>query len=317
MAVFRSKSFKASFDPAFDDLDLAEARDELAQGRWEPTRDLLEDTRRNWDRRAHRIRVLADAVAAAAWVERWQALDPGNADAAALRAQIEVVRLVRSRGSQVRETGSGKTEREVEELCRLASTLAPKDPVPWISLVTLSRAQSGLSRDGFWTRWQEMRNRDSWSRDGAHQTLIYLFGAWRGSHAEMYDFAYWLAGEAPEGSPLAVLPLVAHAESYRVRAADGRADSRAGLDYHWSGQQVNTDLDRILERWFLRTAASPAHAQAKADLNYLAHALIYADRHSDARPVMKAIGAHVTRLPWAYTGDPESTFAYWRNRLLS
>jgi len=80
---------------------------------------------------------------------------------------------------------------------------------------------------------------------------------------------------------------------------------------------VNADLDRILERWFLRTASAPAHAQAKADLNYLAHALIYADRHSDARPVMKAIGAHVTRLPWAYTGDPESTFAYWRNRLLT
>ena len=38
MAVFRSKAFKMSFDPAFDDLELAEARDELAQGRWEPAR---------------------------------------------------------------------------------------------------------------------------------------------------------------------------------------------------------------------------------------------------------------------------------------
>src|SRR6185503_2333446 len=112
MAVFRSKAFKASFDPAFDDLDLAEARDELAQGRWEPARDLLEDTRSNWDRRAHRVKVLADTVAASAWIERWQALDPHNADAATLRAQVEVVRAVRAR-SQVRDTGTTKTLDEV------------------------------------------------------------------------------------------------------------------------------------------------------------------------------------------------------------
>ena len=313
MAVFRSKGFKVSFDPAFDDLDLAEARDELAQGRWEPARDLLEDTRNNWDRRAHRIRVLAETVAASAWIERWQALDPHNPHAAALRAQVEVVRAVRSR-SQVSDTGTSKTLDEVEELCRRAASLSPKDPVPWISLITLARAQ-GASRDELWARWHELRQRDEWSRDGHHQTLIYLFATWQGSHAEMYDFAYWLAEEAPDGSPLAVLPLVAHAESYRSHAADKRSAHRAGLDMMWTEDQVGLDLDRILERWFRRPGRQ--HAQAKADLNYLAHALIYADRHADARPVLQAIGPHVTRLPWAYTGDPESSFTYWRQRLLT
>ncbi|MGH3297070.1 MAG: hypothetical protein ACRDVE_14240 [Actinocrinis sp.] len=312
MAVFRSKAFKASFDPAFDDLDLAEARDELAQGRWEPARDLLEDTRGNWDRRTHRVKVLADASAASAWIERWQALDPHNPDAAVLRAQVEVLRAVRSR-SQVRDTGTNKNARDVEDLCRRASSLSPKDPMPWVSLITLARAQ-GVNRDELWARWHEMRERDPWNRDGHHQALIYLFGSWHGSHAEMYDFAYWLAGEAPTGSPLAVLPLVAHAESYRAHVADKQAQNRAGLDMMWTEAQVGLDLDRILSHWFRRQERR--HAQAKADLNYLAHALIYADRHADARPVLQAIGPHVTRIPWTYTGEAESSFVYWRHRLL-
>jgi hypothetical protein len=312
MAVFRSKAFKASFDPAFDDLDLAEARDEFAQGRWEPARDLLEDTRNNWDRRSHRVKVLADAVAASAWVERWQALDPHNPDAATLRAYVEAMRLVRAR-AQVRDTGGNKTAADVEELCRRAATLSPKDPVPWIAMLMLARAQ-GAAREEFWARWHGMRERDPWNRDGHHQTLMYLFGSWQGSHAEMYDFAYWLAGEAPQGSALAVLPLVAHAESYRSHSTDKRAALRTGLDMMWTEDQVSLDLDRILEHWFRQPGRQ--HAQVKADLNYLAHALIYADRHADARPVLQAIGPHVTRVPWAYTGDPESSFTYWRQRLL-
>jgi len=111
-----------------------------------------------------------------------------------------------------------------------------------------------------------------------------------------------------------MLPLVAHAESYRSHSADKRAPVRAGLDMMWTEDQVSLDLDRILDKWFRRQQRE--HAQAKADLNYLAHALIYADRHTDARPVLKAIGQHVTRLPWAYTGEPESSFVYWRQRLL-
>src|SRR6202012_905626 len=119
--------------------------------------------------------------AASAWIERWQALDPHNPDAATLRAPVEAVRTVRAR-SQVRATGPSKTRQEVEDLSRRAASLSPKDPVPWISLITLARAQ-GASRDELWARWHELRQRDPWSRDGHHQTLIYLFATWQGSHA--------------------------------------------------------------------------------------------------------------------------------------
>jgi hypothetical protein len=313
MAMFRSKPFKATFDPAFDDLDLAEARDELSQGRWDPARDLLEDSRRNWDRRSHRVRVLADAAAGTSWVERWQSMDQHNPEAAVLRGQIEVVRALRAHAAAP-DGGRPRALREAEEHCRRAVALTPQDPTPWISLIALARVQ-GVGRDEFWQRWQGLRERDEWSRDGHHQTLIYLFAAWQGSQADMYDYAYWLAGEAPAGSPLAILPLVAHAESFRVRQADGRDEAPSGLNLHWTQPQVGVDLDAALNTWFRKS--NLRHAQAKADLNYLAHALIYADRAEDARPVMRAIDTHATQLPWVYTGAAESTFAYWRNRLVS
>jgi hypothetical protein len=311
--MFRAKPFKASFDPAYDDLDLVEARDEIVQGRWEPARDLLDDTRREYDRRAHRVRVLAEAVGTSPWIERWQALDPHNRDAAVLRAQVEVVRAAKAH-NQAAAAGVNRLVKAAEEQCRRAIALDPRDPTPWISLLTLARVQ-GASRDEFWRRWQELRDRDEWSREGNHQTLIYLFAAWQGSHTEMYDFAYWLAGQAPNGSPLAMLPLVAHAEAYRVRAVEAKASgSQAGLDLHWTRPQVQADLTGILTRWYL--VAEPDHAQAKLDLNYLAHALVYADRHAEAAKVFTSLGPYATKLPWIYTGDPESAFGYWRERLL-
>jgi hypothetical protein len=312
MAMFRSKPFKASFDPAYDDLDLVEARDEIVQGRWEPARDMLEESR-DFDRRVQRVRVLADAVGTNPWIERWQALDPHNRDAAVIRAQVEVVRAVRTH-AQPGAPGLARQTKVAEEQCQRAIALDARDPTPWISLLTLARVQ-GVSRDEFWRRWQELRDRDEWSREGNNQALIYLFAAWQGSHAEMYDFAYWLAGQAPNGSPLATLPLVAHAEAYRVRAVEAKAaGSQIGLDLHWTQDQVQSDLSGIMTRWF--RVSRPNHAQAKLDLNYLAHALVYADRHAEAAEVFTVIGAYATKLPWVYTGDPEQAFGYWRERLI-
>jgi hypothetical protein len=304
-----SRRFRSSSDPAFDDADLADARDELVQGTWEPARELLETAAADWDRRSHRIGVLAEAAAGAAWVEQWQLHDPRNRDVAVLRAQVEVVRVLRSATGATRGNTAGDAERH----CRRAAELAPEDPTPWVSLVTLARAQ-GSDRNEFWQRWQGVNTRDRVHRDGFHQALIFLFDAWYGSHAEMYDFAYWVAGEAPPGSPLAILPLVAHAESYRYRFAAYRGLDKAGLGLHWTQPQVGRDIDVALERW-LNANARP-HAQAMADRNYLLHALIHADRWRETRSLFEAIGPHLTRIPWTYTGDPETAFAYWRKRAL-
>jgi hypothetical protein len=261
--------------------------------------------------------VLAEAVANSAWVERWQILDPVNPDAALLRAQVETVRVLRSAASGA--AGHSETAAEALALGRHAAEMAPDDPTPWVVLLTLSRAtdRGGTTgRDEFWRRWQEMRARDPLNRDGHHEALAYLYQAWCGSHAEMYDFAYWLAADAPPGSPLAVLPLVAHAEVYRATvAAVARTGGVQPSPYeHWTRPQVRNDVAQVLRSWL--GSASVPHAQADLDRNYLLHALVFSGRADtdEARALFDAVGSHAMRAPWGYTGDPESSFSYWRQR---
>jgi hypothetical protein len=315
---------RVNFDPALGDFALAQARDALAQGNWEAPRDLLAGGRTattggrpDWDRRSHRVRVLAESVANSAWVESWQVLDPMNADAALLRAQVETFRVLRSAG------GSAATVRESAAadalaLCNHAAEMAPEDPTPWVVMLTLARAagrtSAGSGRDEFWRRWQEMRRRDEFNRDGHHEALAYLCASWCGSHVEMYDFAYWLASQAPPGSPLAVLPLVAHAEAYRAMAAGLPARAQPSPHVHWENPQVVADVDRVLRSWL--GSASVTHAQADMDRNYLLHALVFSGRgHGpEARALFEAVGSHATRIPWTYTGDAETSFLYWRQQ---
>jgi hypothetical protein len=323
-AKTRNDVLRVNMDPALGDLALAEARDALASGDWGPAREVLAETRHNysdphagpqWDRRSHRVRVLAEAVANSSWVERWQVLEPVNPDAALLRAQVETVRALR--GALAGTAGYLDTAAEAQDLCEYAAEMAPGDPTPWVVMLTLARAadrgRTG-SRDDFWRHWQEMRARDTFHRDGHHEALTYLFAAWCGSHAEMYDFAYWLAGQAPPGSPLAVLPLVAHAEVYRAATAEVAPQLRPSPHEHWSRHLVSTDVDRVLRSW-LGSAAVP-HAQADLDRNYLLHAMVHSGLidTDETRALFDAIGSHAMRVPWSYTGDPASSFLYWRER---
>ncbi|GAA2007788.1 hypothetical protein GCM10009838_87680 [Catenulispora subtropica] len=307
-------------DPALGDLALAEARDALASGEWGPAREVLAETRHGdsgpqWDWRSHRVRVLAEAVANSSWVERWQVLEPVNPDAALLRAQVETVRALR--GAVAGTAGYRETAAEAQDLCEHAAAMAPSDPTPWVAMLTLARAADrgrNAGRDDFWRRWQEMRARDAFNRDGHHEALTYLFAAWCGSHAEMYDFAYWLAGQAPPGSPLAVLPLVGHAEVYRAATAGVALQLRPSPQAHWGRRLVSTDVDRVLRSW-LGSAIVP-HAQADLDRNYLLHAMVLSGRvdTDETRALFDAIGSHAMRVPWSYTGDPASSFLYWRER---
>ena len=204
------------------DLALAEARDALASGEWGPARDVLAETRRalegpQWDRRSHRVRVLAEAVANSSL--GGALAGPGAGESGRRTAPGAGGDGPHAAGALTGGAGVPETAAEALDLCTHAAEMAPEDPTPWVVMLTLARAADRGRKSGheeFWHRWQQMRGRDAFNRDGQHEALMYLFDAWCGSHQEMYDFAYWLAGEAPQGSPLAALPLVAHAEVYRT-----------------------------------------------------------------------------------------------------
>lgn len=312
-AWLRRRSGAPLYDQAYGDRALAEGCQDMVMGRWEGARDLLaEQPRDDWDRRAHRLRLLADAAANRRTVDVWQASDPANPDAAVLRAETEVMRMFAAA-----RTGTlpGKESLDrAARMCLQASDLAPEDPHPYVSLVALGRLYAGGDPYmGQW--WKELRDRDPHHREGHHQALRYLSARWHGSHGEANNFAWEVASYAPAGSPLAILPQVARAEQYRFQTeADGR--TAIGLAFHWNGERARWDLRTALEKWINHRTVP--QAQDVADLNHLAHGLVHAGMEEEATGVFCLLDNRATRIPWSYTsGDAESLFVRWRDKALA
>lgn len=310
MAVWpRRRSGAPVHDPAYGDRALSEGCQDMVMGRWEGARELLSrQPRDDWDRRSHRIRLLADAAANRRTVDVWHATEPRNPDAAILWAETEVMRLFAAA-----RTGTlparGSLDR-VARLCLQASDLAPEDPHPFVSLVTLGRLyEDGDANMARW--WKELQARDPYHREGHHQALRHLSARWHGSHTTAYNFAWDAAAYAPAGSPLVALPQVARAEEYRHRTeTEGR--TTIGLTYHWTGERARWDLRQTMEKWIV--PRTTAYAQDVADLNHVAHGLVHAGMHREAGAVFDLLDNRATRVPWSYSGDPEHLFTLWRDK---
>ncbi|MFI9830365.1 hypothetical protein ACIHIX_22060 [Streptomyces sp. NPDC051913] len=266
---------------------------------WQPVAGLLRDTGRDWDRRWHRMSVLAGELPAAV-CERWIADRPGDGDALVLRA------CVRS----VRAAAEGRAAaRQAEQACLLAADACPEDPTPWLALLDLMYAFAVPIRDAV-PVWTEAVDRAPWHRGAHHLLLRQLSPRGHGTVTAMTDFAQHTASRAPHGSPLALLPVAARVELVAYRQGQGRTG--LGVDGHWRELRATEEIEKALTGWF-RTAAAP-HAEAVADLNLLAFALVRAHRPDDAGPVFRRIGRHMTAHPWDLLPAPERTFLYWRDR---
>ncbi|MGW3466389.1 hypothetical protein ACWDE9_45715, partial [Streptomyces olivaceoviridis] len=115
------------------------------------------------------------------------------------------------------------------------------------------------------------------------------------------------AAEAPADSPLAVLPVVAYAERYRVLAATGLAPADPAVCGHWSGPRARRILRACFDWWL--EWEHDEHPRRHVDLNHLAFALSRAGRPAEAAALFRRIGAHATPAPWSYAHpDPLAAF---------
>lgn len=329
---------------AQDDPALRAAWDAARGGDWRPARDLMATTRSDFDRRARYVWVLAESVTAepgagvksdpnrevgavdttAAWTDRWAAAEPENADAVLLRARSLITRAWEVRGGSWASFVGPDAAAEFHRLLLLAlpvgdkaAMLAPEDPTPWAQRLLLATAL-GASRADFERTWSEVIAREPLHREAHNFRLMYLCLKWRGSHEEMFAFARAAAAAAPFGSPLHVLPL--HAAAEWAMWEFGREGSFRNIlkvtDVLRSGPEFHADLDNALNRWF---ATAPGHhAMWYHDLNYLAYALVKANRHADAKAVFEAIGPYMENIPWVWMepGNPEKGFRGARRRAL-
>ncbi|MDG9725584.1 hypothetical protein [Streptomyces sp. DH41] len=279
-----------AFDDALDDAELITARLALAQGRWQSARSLLVHTGDDWDRRGHRVTVLAKEPYCAAWAREWLLAEPDSADASVLLALALVQRALRGKEKPAR----------VRETCRNAAALAPDDPTPWLGLLLLERS---LGADEEVVRaFDQVRGRHA-DHHHAHQLMVARLAERGGDDGpdplhEVYDFANWAAEQAPADSPLAILPVVAHAERYRVLAAAGHESADPNASGHWAGRRARLVMKAAFDWWL--EWEQDGHPRRLIDLNFLAHAKSCEGRGAEAAALFHRIGEHATPAPWSY-----------------
>ncbi|MER6733377.1 hypothetical protein [Streptomyces puniciscabiei] len=295
------------FDDALDDAELRAARAAFNQGRRQAARSLLRHTGDDWDRRGHRLTVLAGDPYAVAWARDWLHAEPGSADAVALYALALVRRALRGREDPDR----------AREACATAAALAPADPTPWLGLLQLA---CGLGPEGeVLAAFAELCRRHPEHHHAHHLLLARLAERPAGGRAaedhEVYDLAELAAAEAPADSPLAVLPVVAHAERYRVLAATGLGPADPAASGHWAGPRARRILRACFDWWL--EWEHDEHPRRHIDLNHLAFALSCAGRPAEAAVLFQRIGRHATRAPWSYAHrDARAAFRAARARAL-
>ncbi|MBK3642506.1 MULTISPECIES: hypothetical protein [Streptomyces] len=288
-----------ALDAALDDTELLAARAALAQGRWQAARSLLVHTGDDWDRRGHRAVVLGQERHSAAWARDWLLAEPASAEAALLLALALVERALR---------GAERPDL-AREACREAAGRAPTDPTPWLGLLILE-CSVGAEEESL-RLFGEVRSRYA-DHHHAHHLMVARL-AERGSCAgrdplhEVYDFADWAAERAPADSPLAVLPVVAHAERYRVLAAAGHEPPDPVASGHWSGRRARQVMKAAFDWWL--EWEQEGHPRRLVDLNFLAHAKVCEGRGAEAAALFHRIGEHATPAPWSYPHhDPYPAF---------
>ncbi|MFJ4004826.1 hypothetical protein ACIPWL_15445 [Streptomyces sp. NPDC090023] len=297
-----------TFDAALGDAELLAARTALAQGRRQSARSLLLHTGDDWDRRGHRVTVLAAEPGAHTAAGRWLLAEPGSADAATLLALALVHRALRGQ----EDPGHARAS------CHTAAELAPADPTPWLGLLLLARAHGPGPEPT--AVFKELRARHPEHHHGHHLLIAGLAERPPGgpeSH-EAYDAAERAAAEAPADSPLAVLPVVAYAERHRVLAAAGLAPAVPGPApcAHWTGPRARRVLRAAFDWWL--EWEHDEHPRRHIDLNHLAFAMSAAGRPAEAAALFHRIGPHATRAPWSYTGqDPWAAFHQARAHALA
>lgn len=268
---------------------------------WEPVAELLRATGRDWDRRAHRVSVLARNLPVAV-SERWAADRSDDADALVLRAAVQSARAPAEGPSAFRRA---------EQTCLRAAAACPEDPTPWLALLSLMHSGAVPVQDAL-PVWTQAVTRAPWHRTAYHLMLRYLSPRGHGAVPDMMDFAWQAAFQAPHGSPIALLPVAARVELAAHR--HGRTGlAGLGASGHWNEPRAVREIDTALSSWF-HSAATP-HAEAVIDLNVLAFALTRAHRPAEAIQVFRSIGRHMTRHPWDLLPEPERTFLYWRDQL--
>lgn len=268
---------------------------------WRPAAAYLEAAGEDWDERWSRTELLG-AVARRddAWLRAWREARPGSGDAATVHAELLVHRAWEIRGSGYAHQVTADRKAAFVDLlntaisaARQAAKLAPKDPGPWVVMITAARG-ARYSHVRFEALWQELVGRAPHHYMGHVQALQYWCAKWAGSDVRMAAFAERALSAAPAGSPLAGLPLLA------LRELEQRYGGGVAYTYESLGQ-----LARIAEVF---ADARPGDDRIPPLRHLLAYYLTEAGLYDTALTQFRQLGAWCGAEPW--TGEPDAAAAF-------
>ncbi|MER6547512.1 hypothetical protein [Streptomyces sp. NPDC001250] len=313
MAFLSSRRKRARLAPELDDQDLGRLLKSLVATARTGTiattelcvaqmSRLLEQDPGDWDRRTHRMDVLAGYLAGSRLPRSWVTREPRSADALVLHAWTQV--------AQARTQGRLDDPAGTIDACLRAAELAPEDPTPWVALLAVGRLERREQSQIFGV-WNEILARDRWNREAYLSMLNYLSPEEAGSRVQVMDFVDTLRARMPANAPCVATELTAQVLQYHSILDRGGFEALVARN-HWSQEMAAQALDRAAHTWsqagFLR------HAKALADLNLLAYALMAADRRGEAGAVFEAVGGIVTAWPWQTGGEPLAEFDQSRHK---
>ncbi|WP_042377265.1 hypothetical protein [Streptacidiphilus melanogenes] len=312
MALFGRSKSSPRLMPELDDGELGRLCKQLSPSTMRSMADfnveaaerLMKDADTDWDRRWHRLSVLAEYTADFNFERSWLMRRPRSVDAMIFGAWVAAVRVAR---------GEPATELpEAADACYQASELRPEDPLPLVVLLAILRLMRRPSHE-LNEVWQGVVIRDPWNREAHLQVLAYLSPEECGLAGQAREFVDAQQTRMPADAPATALELTASVREFH-RATTGNQLNGILADMWWDRPHAAAVLNRALTLWtrpgFLR------HAAALADLNLLAYALTQAGRTSEAGAVFEQLGSTVVGWPWVERGDPVEQFAAWRSRVL-
>ncbi|MGF1426666.1 hypothetical protein [Kitasatospora sp. LaBMicrA B282] len=265
---------------------------------------LLQEAGTDWDRRAHRFGVLADAAARSGLARSWRMRRPRSGDALVFEAWVELVRG--------RHDGRMADIQAAADSCYRAADALPEDPTPWVVLLAILRLARADTREVF-PVWHEVTARDPWHREAHLQMLRYLSPEECGSRSGQSEFVHAVRAAVPVTAPAAGVELTSLVEEHARTTAKGGVEALL-IRNLWTNNRGTTALDTVLADW--PRPGRLQHATALADLNLLAFALVQAGRVREGADTFRLIGDTVTAWPWSLDGDPLGQFGYWRGKAL-
>jgi hypothetical protein len=297
-----------ALDRALADPALAAALEACRADDWQPAMAALESVGKDWDQRGVYVHALGAFAGGRKWLGSWRDAQPSSPDAAAIYAQSLVVQAWIVRGTS---SSAGTTRKQFEgfhEILRTAADaamkaadMAPEDPTPWMTMVTVARGLQ-FSNTDFERIWQELLIRDSTNRRAHVQALQYWQPKWFGSLQQAKSFVDDTAARVQHSALAFELRLDNQMEIWLPRLAKvdqatffrrgpGRGPLREALEDYWTG------------------TVPAGGGQAALDRNWLAWALTMANRWDDACKVWLALGGCLNDgSPWRYRRDGVEAF---------